>query len=463
MRRQHGSVCNEVYSIPQDEVSKHCFSQTICCANAFSQIYSFRVHPEIVETKRIRDKKKDALNQYNKKLNHLLVDEMYSMRLYDIDDLRLERQSGSIGRNDLQCTQFLQYILGTKDAIEKIVEAPDAMSQSKIDDLVKTYPDLIEHLLGPEKSNDDRSEKKAKTTDNDRERENMIAQITDLLGRQSVENMKVSPDCRIAFHVMKEVVGAFDRLLENFEVSQLIAEKLVLESLESDKSYETTKARIKRELPGDARVFLSTIGSSHQLIEKLNSVSVKALNSLDIKVPPAEKPTFVVFDEAGCIPAYELLGLSQISENIVGILCIGDEHQLPPFGNDMALSFRSGNRKNGQLVAKQSVAGRAIKSILDVSQMHVDDDNKVKLTHQYRVPRDIADILNLHIYKGDYITAESSRVKFSGFMFVDVKSKFENHKYINHNECNACLALLRGLRRQGQDDVLILTPVSVCV
>jgi hypothetical protein len=99
------------------------------------------------------------------------------------------------------------------------------------------------------------------------------------------------------------------------------------------------------------------------------------------------------------------------------------------------------------------------KSILDVSAY----TTKIKLTKQFRVPRDIAAILNAPICGGDYNAPKSCSVPNRGFVLVDAPidepKKFE--KYINRNESERCLDVVRELQVAGESSIMLLTPVSV--
>jgi hypothetical protein len=88
----------------------------------------------------------------------------------------------------------------------------------------------------------------------------------------------------------------------------------------------------------------------------------------------------------------------------------------------------------------------------------------VTLTTQYRVPKDIASILNARVYSGKYITAESAQVPADGFQFVDVPYSVAQHnkQYVNLSEIDCGIDLLLQLEREeGSKSIMILTPVRI--
>ena len=91
---------------------------------------------------------------------------------------------------------------------------------------------------------------------------------------------------------------------------------------------------------------------------------------------------------------------------------------------------------------------------------------KVKLTTQYRVPHDIANLLNDRIYRGDYKTAPTCKAPLKGFQFVDVPEEANRaggEQYVNNREIRECIRILEKLHRDGSTSVMVLTPVSSTV
>lgn len=232
--------------------------------------------------------------------------------------------------------------------------------------------------------------------------------------------------------------------------------------------------RLREELPNDARLHMSTIGSSHQLL--INNVNGKAVREIedalgglhlydDMHHTPLQKNTIVIFDESGCIPSFELLGLSRLGRNIEAILLVGDKHQLPPYDPYQRSTLKNRNNRGGRgrnsRFSSEVVKKETLKSLLEISKLSI-DHAKIMLTTQYRVPRDIADILNVRVYKGLYNTPKYVDVPNLGLTVVDIKEDQNPRKtYVNSNEIQYGLQLLDELTLDRNiSDVLIITPVS---
>jgi hypothetical protein len=71
---------------------------------------------------------------------------------------------------------------------------------------------------------------------------------------------------------------------------------------------------------------------------------------MTVSVPVKRRiQTIVVFDEAGCIPSYELLGLSMLGHSISSLVCVGDK-KLPPYDRSSTAStvyFRGAEQLGG--------------------------------------------------------------------------------------------------------------------
>jgi hypothetical protein len=215
---------------------------------------------------------------------------------------------------------------------------------------------------------------------------------------------------------------------------------------EADEELKRLQTKIRAELANQAKLKMCTIGSSHKMHGEDDPFILSE--------PPLGK-TVAIIDAAGCIPAYELLGLSQHASatNIKSIVLVGDVHQLPPYlGYD-------GTRKRKTPPSKK-IEVKKLHSLLDVSRLTV-DDAKVDLTTQYRVPRDIADLLKTRIYNGQYNTAETAQVPKQGFCFIDVPfMESKRKRYVNDNEVEKVVELVRRCDRDGIVSIMVLTPVS---
>lgn len=262
------------------------------------------------------------------------------------------------------------------------------------------------------------------------------------------------------------VLSALERIvtcLQELTKSELFdakkANECQLTAKEAQENHMQAKNRIQTELVADARVLMATIGSSHQLPVPDNREDDLAdvFDRLDIS-SESGKDTVVVFDEAGCIPAYELLGLSRLKRSICALVCVGDKHQLPPYtSGTMVTGIRRdafGRRQSGP--HQQSNVN--VDSLLDVCALSdKEHGGKIRLTSQYRVPRDIANVLNDRIYKGYYHSVSS--VPNRGFSFVNVDYR-AGKKYENENEIQKCVDLVLKLLHETPDEtIMVLTPV----
>ena len=106
-----------------------------------------------------------------------------------------------------------------------------------------------------------------------------------------------------------------------------------------------------------------------------------------------------------------MLGLSRLGRPIIALILVGDKHQLPPYDPTQGRTFGRGNAPSNV----RSTKVERLKSLLDVSTLTI-DSGKIMLTMQYRVPRDIAEMLNIRIYRGNYKTSPTARVPMSGMM-----------------------------------------------
>jgi hypothetical protein len=217
-------------------------------------------------------------------------------------------------------------------------------------------------------------------------------------------------------------------------------------------------------LVSNARVLLSTIGSSHKLPvdgddEEDGGDVLGALSRLKISSSQM-KNTIVVFDEAGCIPSYELLGLSRLGRSIDALVCVGDKNQLPPYDPSSSRDYnKNRNGPRGANTRQRSVTQEtSVKSFLDVS----------RLTTERRSQADQAvpcstDIANpeRRIYLGDYVTAPECRAPSRGFnswTFQRIGDK--GGEYLNDAGVQHCLELVRQSKREGRTSIMVLTPVS---
>ncbi|KAL3823281.1 hypothetical protein ACHAXA_003429 [Cyclostephanos tholiformis] len=302
---------------------------------------------------------------------------------------------------------------------------------------------------------------------------NVIDRHADLLGRLvhiRPDNKKSVPwDAKEATKRLCYIQDMFSDVLKLPIFSPDNAQILYSERAASDEEYKAVHRRLESELPTLARLHMSTIGSSHRIhIAKENNVDFNlahtfgtlTLNDVDDdcgQEPPKE--TICIFDESGCIPAYELLGLTRLGRSIKALILVGDKHQLPPYDPTQGRSFGRRSSFGHAAGNGKSKKDDKIQSLLDVSLLTV-DSGKIMLTSQYRVPRDIAEMLNSRIYRGNYVTCPQARVPNSGLKMVHVPwAESPKRKYVNPNEVNEGIQLVNKLSvAHDISSVLLITP-----
>lgn len=266
---------------------------------------------------------------------------------------------------------------------------------------------------------------------------------------------------------LKYLLVHFTEALDVHMFSEENARTLYKEKATADDAYKSLFERLRSELPKLARLHMSTIGSSHRLPGDKNDIEsdgglarrfqqlfVSDSGSEDESDQDPPKDTIVIFDESGCIPSYELLGLSRLGRTIKSLVLVGDKKQLPPYDPMQGRRKRKGSRLVDQ--------SECLNSLLDSSALTV-DSGKVLLTTQYRVPKDIADMLNNRVYRGQYNTCPFARVPLSGLHMVHVPwSESQRRKYVNPNEVEEGIFLLQRLVLDYEiGSTLVITPVSI--
>jgi len=273
-------------------------------------------------------------------------------------------------------------------------------------------------------------------------------------------------DSREAMARLSALKEAYQNLLSLKSFDENKALEIQADLSKAKKELSDSEVRLSEELPSTARLHMCTIGSSHKLPTG-RRISESSPDFSDDEFDTADKfgnfhgkdgiivrrgkESIVIFDEAGCIPSYELLGLSRLGLDIKSLVLVGDKHQLPPYDSSQQASS-SGTK---YFRKKQS-------SLLDISLLS-QSGHKTHLTTQYRVPKDIACILNTHVYSGLYNTCPRALVPCSGLNVIHVKEdhSMSRKKYVNVNEIIRGCELIDELR---QDDsifnILIVTPVS---
>ena len=261
----------------------------------------------------------------------------------------------------------------------------------------------------------------------EKESSDVIARHSTLLGRlvyirpdSDRDNKKIAPwDAKESTMRLRYILDRFGDVLKLVMFSPENAQELYKEKAAADEEYRAVRRRLETELPALARLHMSTIGSSHRLAraEERNSDDDPVLAFRQLSLNDDEevhrKETICIFDESGCIPAYELLGLTRLGRPIKALILVGDKHQLPPYDPTQGRSFGRRNSFGNATRDGRSKRDEKMQSLLDVSALTI-DSGKVILKMQYRVPRDIAEMLNSRIYGGNYKTPPEARVPMSG-------------------------------------------------
>ena len=287
------------------------------------------------------------------------------------------------------------------------------------------------------------------------------ADLDDLLERTDDLMRNLFPLIFVKADATKRLQDLKKRLSSNLESDLFDADEI--QKIDSSykaaqESKKKTEERIKEELQTMPRLRMSTIGSSHQLfassksgdddqealpLDRLKNLALCDDNSVD------SQDAIVIFDESGCIPSYELLGLSRLGCGIAAILAVGDKQQLPPYSP----ATPNNRTKRGVQVPEET----KLRSILDVSELK----DKKALRKQYRVPRDIADILNARVYRGNYSTPPRAPVVGRGLKFRHVDfSESHRKKYVNPSEVDEVLHILNTSSAHSFETIMVLTPVS---
>jgi len=245
--------------------------------------------------------------------------------------------------------------------------------------------------------------------------------------------------------VLSWLAVSFKKLLATDIFSLEKAEAAQSSTRQAESDLIAPKARIETEMLSQPRVLMSTIGSSHKVPVKADAIENmrEDLDTLDLNGEYQRKRTVVIFDEAGCIPIYEFLGLSRLGRAVDCLVCVGDKNQLPPYDPTTGKG--------------RPASSEGMKSLLDASGLSI-DCGKIKLTTQYRVPMDIASLLNDRIYKGDYKTAPECGAPLQGFHLINVPASGYDKKYENKNESEECFRLVQNFI--GVGSIMVLTPVS---
>lgn len=166
----------------------------------------------------------------------------------------------------------------------------------------------------------------------------------------------------------------------------------------------------------NGKIFLSTIGSLNSMINFFEQNNIK------------NKDTIIIFDESSTIPSYEIFNLCLINQNIKSLIIVGDPKQLSPF--------------------HMTIETIDLDNLFDIS-------NNVSHNYfelQYRIPYDIANILNKYIYDGKYKSFYKNK---NGIDFYDIKNNNYDLDY-NYDEINKIIDIYNKYKKKYK--IFILSP-----
>ena len=278
---------------------------------------------------------------------------------------------------------------------------------------------------------------------------NVVVRNSALLGRlipiradiERPDNPYGPWDAKEATERLHFILFRFESALKHLIFDADNARAIFNEITAADEDYKALRDRLEYELPDRARLHMSTIASSFRIMNRAknygNSDSSKKSKVHDdladtfgaLELPlddnkPA-KETICIFDESGCIPIHELLRLSILGRSIKSIIVVGDKSQLQPYDSSQGNSYQplrgtSANRDNRFGFASNSRWSRTEKllSVLDASALTI-HSGKVVLNTQYKIPKDIAAMLNKRVYRGQCKTCPNAKVPVTGWSITD--------------------------------------------
>ena len=403
----------------------------------FTQDTKIQSHPELVDLREKRELLMKASGSLSNALRLKVAEVVQSFGTYFDEDYAFSRSEDIMKGDDL--TSPLNIISSVGAVVEDISTILDDtknrglryVREDETSDLIVRHSTLLSRLVPIR-------------PDNERD-----------------ENVSTSWNAKEATRRLRFLLEHFTEILHIELFSEENARALYKEKTVVDDEYKTLFERLSVELPKLARLHMSTIGSSHRLpggdnenddglSDRLQRLLISDAHDETTYIP---KDTIVIFDESGCIPSYELLGLSRLGRDIKSIVLVGDKMQLPPYD---PMQGRRGRKNPGRGNLNEQLS-----SLLDASKLTV-DLGKVLLNTQYRVPKDIADMLNHRVYRGQYNTCPRARVPLSGLHMVNVPwSEHKFRKYVNPNEVERGIATLEKLMWDYDiSSTLVITPVS---
>lgn len=192
----------------------------------------------------------------------------------------------------------------------------------------------ISHVVGVEKAIKDLLQRSSRLQKEDVAA--LVGRNLDLLGplslarRSQCERMRAQWDQSGAVSNLQAALYQLSTLLTTPTFDD-DAREIQSKILEAEESHRRTEERLTVELPRAACLQMSTIGSSHKLLGSVNKEEDGPLMDFDRLTLDAssDEKAIIIFDEAGCAPSCELLGLTRLESSIEALVLVGDKEQLP--------------------------------------------------------------------------------------------------------------------------------------
>ena len=179
-------------------------------------------------------------------------------------------------------------------------------------------------------------------------------------------------------------------------------------------------------------IFTSTIGSLNRLLEHFEIIK-------------NIKKTIVIIDEGSTIPIHELGTLSLIKQKIISLVLVGDPNQLPPFGKLIKNNNSKYNKYNKEIT---------IPSIFDKKYLKVKSNH---LEMQYRIPFEIAEILNKYVYNNKYNTIETKKYCLDTVRIINSTTEDIKKENINEGEADKVVKIYNKYKYEYKS-IMILSP-----
>ena len=131
--------------------------------------------------------------------------------------------------------------------------------------------------------------------------------------------------------------------------------------------------------------------------------------------------------------------------NIKGLVIVGDPNKLPPHEKLVTKA------ENGRFIKEENIPSLFDKLDIDINRNH--------LKVQYRMQKDVADVLNHHVYKGKFETNNDVKLFGKGIEFINVQKQYIPNKTkpinYNYNEIDKVFELYKIYKHKK---VIILSP-----